>query len=133
MRSVLLDTHILVWWQSDQGGLTKAQTRTLLEVDAGNAAAAISDITLWEAALLVDRGRLQIAGALDVWLDEIQTHPRLSVLPISATVAAESVRLGRDFPKDPADRIIVATARCHGLWLLTADEDIRQWGKVPVI
>ena len=48
-------------------------------------------------------------------------------------VAAESARLGRDFPKDPADRIIAATARCHGLRLMTADENIRRWGKVPVI
>jgi PIN domain nuclease of toxin-antitoxin system len=55
------------------------------------------------------------------------------VLPITAAVAAESARLGRDFPKDPADRIIVATARCHGLRLVTADEHIRRWGKVPVV
>ncbi len=133
MLSVLLDTHILVWWQADQGHLSKAQTRTLMEVEAGHASAAISDITLWEAALLVDRGRLQIDGSLDIWLDEIQSHPRLTVLPITAAVAAESVRLGRDFPKDPADRIIAATARCHGLRLMTADENIRRWGKVPVI
>jgi PIN domain nuclease of toxin-antitoxin system len=133
MLSVLLDTHILVWWQSDQGRLSKAQTRALLEVEAGSVSAAISDVTLWEAAVLVDRGRLQIAGSPDVWLDEVQNHPRLTMLPITAAVAVESVRLGRGFPKDPADRIIVATARCHGLRLLTADENIRRWGKVPVI
>jgi PIN domain nuclease of toxin-antitoxin system len=104
-----------------------------LEVEAGSVAAAISGITLWEAAVLVEKGRLQIAGSLDLWLDEIQRHPLLTVLPITAAVAIESVRLGRDFPKDPADRLIVATARCHGLRLLTADENIRRWGKVPVI
>jgi PIN domain nuclease of toxin-antitoxin system len=133
MLTVLLDTHILVWWQSGQGRLSRAQTRTLLEVEDGSVAAAISGITLWEVASLVDRGRVQIAGSLDVWLDEIQSHPRLIVLPITAAIAAESVRIGRNFPKDPADRIIVATARCHGLRLLTADEDIRRWGGVPLI
>jgi len=133
MTSVLLDTHILVWWQLDQGRLSKAQTRTLMDVEAGNVSAAISDITLWEAAVLAERGRLEIAGSPDVWLDDIENDPRLTLLPITAKVAAESVRLGRDFPKDPADRIIVATARCHGLQLVTADEQIRRWGKVPVI
>ncbi len=133
MLSVLLDTHILVWWQSGQGSLSRMQTRTLLEVETGKVTAAISDITLWEAALLVERGRVQIAGSLEVWLDDIQSQPLLTVLPINASIAAESVRLGRDFPKDPADRILVATARCHGLRLITADENIRRWGKVPVI
>jgi PIN domain nuclease of toxin-antitoxin system len=79
-----------------------------------------------------DQGRLQIDGSLDVRLDEFQSHPRLTVLPVTAAVAAESVRLGRDFPKDPADRIIAATARCHGLRLMTADENIRRWGKLPL-
>jgi PIN domain nuclease of toxin-antitoxin system len=57
----------------------------------------------------------------------------IRVLPMTSRIAVESVRLGPDFPKDPADQIIVATARCHGLSLITADEDIRRWGKLPVI
>jgi PIN domain nuclease of toxin-antitoxin system len=133
MTSVLLDTHILIWWLLDQGHLSRAQTRTLQDVDSGRVSAAISGITLWEAAILAERGRVEIAGSPEVWLDEIENHPLLTVLPISAKVAAESGRLGGDFPKDPADRLIVATARCHGLRLVTADDRIRRWGKVPVV
>jgi PIN domain nuclease of toxin-antitoxin system len=57
----------------------------------------------------------------------------LTILPLTAKIAAESVRLGDDFPNDPADQIIVATARCHNLTLITADERIRKWGKVRVV
>jgi PIN domain nuclease of toxin-antitoxin system len=64
---------------------------------------------------------------LDVWLDSIDSHPFLTILPLTARNAAESVRLGDDFPNDPADQIIVATARCHNLTLITADERIRKW------
>jgi PIN domain nuclease of toxin-antitoxin system len=70
---------------------------------------------------------------LDVWLDSIDSHPLLTILPLTARNAAESVRLGDDFPNDPADQIIVATARCHNLTLITADERIRKWGNVRVV
>ena len=133
MPSLLLDTHILVWWRSDPRKLSKAQARALQEVEAYGPPAAISAITLWELAKLVERGRREIAVPLDIWLEEIESSPSVRVLPLSARIAAESVRLGADFPKDPADQMIVATARCNGLHLLTADERIRRWGRVPVI
>ncbi len=57
----------------------------------------------------------------------------LTSLPLTASIAVESVRLGDDFHRDPADQIIVATARCHGLTLITADERIRKWGKVNLV
>ena len=82
---------------------------------------------------MVEKGRLQVEGPLAAWIEALVQHPSLTVLPITARVAAESVQLGPDFHKDPADQIIVATARCHGLRLVTADERIRRWGKVPLI
>ena len=84
-------------------------------------------------ASLGHRGRLVISIPWEMWLEEISEHPVLEILPLTSRIAAESVRLGRDFPKDPADQIIVATARCHGLRLMTADEQIRRWGKIPLI
>ena len=62
-----------------------------------------------------------------------QSDPLLAVLPITARIAAEGVQLDAGFHKDPADRIIVATARCHALRLATADDRIHRWGKVPLI
>ena len=130
MTGALLDTHILVWWRSSPHRLGKANARRLTELERRGEALGISAITLWELAKMVERGRLEIDQPLDLWLEEIESHPLVSVLPITARIAAESVRLGDDFHKDPADQIIVATARCLGLRLITADERIRRWGKV---
>ncbi|MBI3694571.1 MAG: type II toxin-antitoxin system VapC family toxin [Acidobacteria bacterium] len=133
MPPVLLDTHVLVWWQSKPARLSKVQAQVLQELERRRQPAAISAVTLRELATMVERGRHDPGVPLDLWLEEIENDPMLTVLPLTAKIAAESVQLGADFPKDPADQIIVATARCHGLRLMTADENIRRWGKVSLI
>lgn len=110
--------------------LPKSDEQWLADIEARGEPAGISAITLWELAKMVARGRLEIERPLDVWLEELENHPLICVYPVSARIAAESVRLGQDFHKDPADQIIVATALCHGLRLITADQRIRRWGKV---
>ena len=74
---------------------------------------------------MVERGRLDIDRPLDLWLEEVESHPLISVLHITARIAAESVWLGESFHNDSADQIIVATARCFGFRLITSDERIR--------
>ncbi len=133
MSTILLDTHILVWWRLDSKQLTRSQVRRLQYVEDRQEPVAISAITLWEIAMLSARGRIKIAEPLEVWLAEIEGNPLIEVLPLTARVAAESVNLGADFHNDPADQLIVATARLHGLPLMTADERIHRWGKVPVL
>jgi len=133
MPSILLDTHILVWWRTEADRLTKPQQRTLAHLEKTGQAIAISAITLWELAKLVERGKCTVRLPLEVWLEEIEKHPLINVLPLTARIVAESVQLGQDFHRDPADQIIVATARCHGLRLMTADQRIRRWGKVTFI
>ncbi len=133
MPSVLLDTHILVWWRLNPGRLTKVQAHTLLELESRGEAMALSAISLWELAKTFERGRLEIPAPLELWLEEIETHPLIKILPLTARIVAESIRLGKDFHNDTADQIIVATARCHGLRLVTADERIRRWGKAPLV
>ena len=133
MTSVLLDTHILVWWRVDPTRLSKPQASLLLEMEDRREPVAISAITLREIAWMVASGRLEIAISLDAWMDEIETNPFLMIIPITPGIAVESVRLGAGFPRDPADQIIVATARRHGLRLMTADDKIRRWGKVPLV
>jgi PIN domain nuclease of toxin-antitoxin system len=133
MPSVLLDTHMLVWWRVNPERVSKPQASLLLEMEKRREPAAISAITLREIAWMAAYGRLEIALSLDAWMHEIESNPFLAIIPITPNVAAESVRLGADFPRDPADQIIVATARCHGLRLMTADSEIRRWGKVPLI
>jgi PIN domain nuclease of toxin-antitoxin system len=133
MQDLLIDTHILVWWRTEPRRLSRQQRRVLDDLEAQTGVARISAITLWELAKMVERGRLQIDSPLDLWLAEIEAHPLLSVVPIDARIAAESVNLGADFHRDPADQIIVATARCKALTLVTADERIRRWGKVLIV
>jgi PIN domain nuclease of toxin-antitoxin system len=131
--SYLLDTHILFWWRMDFQRLTKAQARVLDEVEAEGRPVGLSAISLRELAQMIHRGRAIVGMQLDAWLDSIDSHPLIATLPLTTKIAAESVRLGEDFPNDPADQIIVATARCHNLTLITADERIRKWGKVRVV
>ena len=133
MIPYLLDTHILVWWLLDVPRLSKVQARTLDDLQQTNQPAGLSAISLREMAFMIQRGRVSVDASLDAWLESINSHPLLTILPLTAEIAAESVRLGDDFPNDPADQIIVATARCHNLTLITADERIRKWGKVRVV
>ena|SRR5579862_3586172 len=117
----------------DFSRLTKAQAQILDELEGQGQPAGLSAISLRELAQMIHRGRAAVEMQLDAWLDSIDSHPLLSIFPLTAKIAAESVRLGDDFPNDPADQIIVATARCHNLTLITADERIRKWGKVRVV
>ena len=133
MLSVLLDTHILLWWRTDPRRLSRRQVEALRELTERAESAAISAISLREIAHAVQRGRHEVDQPLHTWLQEMETDPQLEVLPLTAQIAVESVRLGDDFPKDPADQVIVATALCHGLRLMTADDRIRRWGKVRLI
>jgi PIN domain nuclease of toxin-antitoxin system len=133
MSAILLDTHVLIRWQLDSKRLNPAQVRRLQDLENRQEPVAISAITLWEIAMLAARRRIEIAEPLEVWLEEIERHALIDVLPLTARIAAESVRLGPDFHNDPADRMIVATARLHGHSLMTADGRIRRWGRVPVL
>ncbi len=126
----LLDTHILIWWRQGSGKLSKPQAQLLAELERRGEPAFISAITLWELAKMVERGRLDIDQPLDLWLEEIENHPLTTVVPITPRIVAESVALGENFQRGFAGQIIVATARCLGLRLLTADERIHRWGKV---
>jgi PIN domain nuclease of toxin-antitoxin system len=129
----LLDTHVLFWWTAEPARLAPAQRRALNDAESSNARLSISAISLWELAMLVTRGRIEVSAPLDIWLAELESDPAIAVIPITARVAFEAVRLGPGFPADPADRIIAATAICHGLTLLTADRRIRDAGEVPVL
>ena len=133
MISYLLDTHILLWWRMDFQRLTGAQAQILDELEMQGQPAGLSAISLRELAQMIHRGRAIVEMQLNAWLDSIDSHPLLTIFPLTAKIAAESVSLGDDFPNDPADQIIVATARCHDLTLITADERIRKWGKVRVV
>jgi PIN domain nuclease of toxin-antitoxin system len=132
---ILLDTHVLIWMSSDPKKLTKraheAIRRAREQTGRGNPGVAVAAITLWELAWLAHSGRLQVAGSVDSYVRE--TVSRVIVRPLTAEIAALAVQMPADFPRDPADRMIVATAAAEGLALLTADDRIRKSGRVTVI
>ncbi|MBI4470828.1 MAG: type II toxin-antitoxin system VapC family toxin [Acidobacteria bacterium] len=131
--TLLLDTHVLLWWLADADELSRAQVQALEQAESRQETISIAAISLWEIAKLAERGRLRLTQSVDVVLSEIEEHRGLHVVPLTARIALESTRLGARVPSDPADQLIVATARVHALRLVTADDRIRRAGAVSVI
>lgn len=119
---ILLDTHVLVWMSLDPSRISEAGIAAIQDARS-RGALYISDITLWEIALLARRGRLQIGGTIDAFIHEISLP--MSVKRITPAIASAAVQFPDDYPKDPADRLIGATSVVEHLPLVTADEKLR--------
>lgn len=130
--AVVLDTHVAVWALTLDPRLAPAHRATIAAEEAAGRRLGISAISLWEIALLGERGRLRLEEPADQLLDALTTHPAVEVIPLTPAICLDSVRLPRSFPADPANRLITATARTKKLTLLTADEPIRASGVVRV-
>jgi PIN domain nuclease of toxin-antitoxin system len=120
----LLDTHILIWARQDPAKLTKRQRDFLHRIQAKEGRLAISAITLWEIGMMAARKAIKTTASIPALLSEVETSPWLQVLPMNAAVAAESMAIRQNIETDPADHIIVATARVFRLPLLTSDRRI---------
>jgi PIN domain nuclease of toxin-antitoxin system len=131
--TLLLDTHVLLWWLDAPGRLSPRQAQAISDAQANGERLAVAAFTLWQIAKLVEHGRLTFDDPIELVLDRIERSPALSILPLDARVALESTRLGDQMPRVPANQLIVATARVHGLRLVTSDERIRRSETVPVI
>jgi PIN domain nuclease of toxin-antitoxin system len=127
---ILLDTHILVWLALDPSHLSRPAVLAIQNARS-NGGLAISDLSLFELAHLIVRGRIQITGSMEPFLHEIET--RFSVKYVSARIAAIAAQLSEAYPRDPIDRLIGATSIAEGIPLVTADERIRNSGEVQTI
>jgi PIN domain nuclease of toxin-antitoxin system len=125
----LLDTHVLLWWLEGGKRLSRQQKRIIDRSDP-DSPLAVSDISLWEIVTLYELGRIKLRMALRDWLEAAVAPPLVQRVAISPALAAEVALLPPTCHRDPADRIIVATARVHGLPLLTSDERIADAGLV---
>ncbi len=121
----LLDTHMWVWWLTGDSALT-ARERAALDAGAAAGSLFLSAISLWEAQLLHAKGRLELPLAFPDWLRRGAAPPVVTVLPLDIPVVAALDNLPDRFHGDPADRLIVATARAHRLPLATRDARIRR-------
>ena len=119
----LLDTHILLWWFEDGTRLSRAQRRILGQDDTTRPLG-VAEASLLEIALLLEAGRIRLTLPLDEWLVRATSAPRVDVRPMTPAIAHELVALDATRAWDPADRILVATARVHGVPLVTSDPRI---------
>ncbi|MCY4405427.1 MAG: type II toxin-antitoxin system VapC family toxin [Rhodospirillaceae bacterium] len=117
---IALDTHVLLWAIEGERRLgPEARAAIAAAGDADDIG--ISAITPWEIALLVERGRLRLAQEVGAWIRSVLALPGIKLLPVDPAIATDSARLPGTFRADPADRLIIATARQCGAPLLTAD------------
>ena len=121
---ILLDTHVLVWMVSDSSQLSRDAARELRKAERSGELA-IASITLWELALLHHRGRLRTSGTIESSIRLILESSHVRVFEVTPEIAALATMFPETYPKDPADRLIGATARALGLTLVTQDERIR--------
>jgi PIN domain nuclease of toxin-antitoxin system len=128
---ILLDTHIVIWLAFEPKPLSPSATQAIKNALALGEPLAISAVTLYELANEAARERIGTLLSLDDLLE--QTASRFLVRPINERIAARSVRLSSDYPRDPMDRIIGATALVEDLQLITADQAIRRSRIVPTI
>ncbi len=123
--TVLLDTHVWVWWLTGSGSLPRRE-RDALDRAAARHELRLSAISLWESQILHARGRLELPLAFADWLRRATDPHMLTLLPLDLAVVLALEELPASFHGDPADRLIVATARTHALPLATHDRAIRR-------
>jgi len=128
---ILLDTHVALWLALEPGQISARAHAAIDAARADGTGLAICDISLAEIATAYAKHRFTLTVPLDSFLDA--TESRFKVFPITARVCARTVTLPASYPRDPADRLIAATALVHGLSLVTADRSIRKSRAVPTI
>ncbi|GIW59229.1 MAG: ribonuclease VapC [Patescibacteria group bacterium] len=125
---ILLDTQALIWWVSDPSLLSTKAAQTI-EQERTESKLLVSSISVWEIYMLVAKDRLKLNCDTDAWITNIEAISCVQFVPISNRIAGRSVMLD-NFHADPADRMIVATAREYGVVIVTKDQKIRDYKNV---
>lgn len=128
-RALLLDTHVWLWLALGDSRLGKS-AREAIESGLRAENVSVAAISLWEVAMLSARGRVQHAEPLASWLEKLIAVSCVNVVPLTPAIAVESVSLPEPFQRDPADRLIVASARTQDAALVTADRRMLDYGKL---
>ena len=126
--SFLLDTHAFIWVINGESTLAKKVLESINRA-AKEKAVFISAISLWEISMLVKKRKVIFDQPTLEWLSNGLQAPGMNLIPLTPNIAVESCQLPGEFHGDPADRIIIATARIEGLTLVTRDQKILEYGK----
>lgn len=129
---ILLDTHALIWQLSNPEKLSPNADQAI-EVAINNNEVYVSSISAWEIAMLVQRGRLELTMDVKDWLAIAESLQYLHFVPVNNRIAVKSVSLPDFKYADPADRIIIATARALNASLITKDDKILSYQHVKTI
>ena len=122
---IVLDTHAAFWLNRAPEKLSRGATRAIRRA-AASTGLGLSSISLWELATLIESGRIRVKGTTTRgFLDAFVQTPSLMVLEITAEIAVLATQFPPAFPRDPADRIIAATARAHDAPLVTKDQKLQ--------
>lgn len=128
----LLDTHTWVWWHLNPGRLSETVCRLIAAPD-NYEELLLSAISPWEFCKLLEKRRLGLQGDPETWLALAMRMPKLRLVPLTPTIAWKSAILPQPFHDDPADQIIVATAREEDATLLSCDRAIAVYPHVATV
>jgi PIN domain nuclease of toxin-antitoxin system len=120
---IVLDTHVFLWWLSKDALLPSA-VRRRIEKHRKSRSIIVSTISFWEVAMLTQKGRLSLKFDLHTWIDKVASLSFIKYISPDRSIFVDSVYLPSPFHPDPADRVIVATARQCGANLVTKDSKI---------
>jgi len=132
MIPLLLDTHLLVWLMEGNRSISPS-LRAELEKAAEETHLLVSAITPWEIAMLAAKGRLRLNRDVGEWIDSALQLPGIKLAPLLPAIAVESNRLPWEVHPDPADRILLATARHLDVVLVTADKRLLEYGAMGFV
>lgn len=126
---ILLDTHVWIWVV--EGMRADLSDHVIQDVEQASAEGRvlISAISVWEVAMLETRGRMSLSRPIDEWVGAALRAPGVSLLPLTPEIAIESTRLPGVAHGDPADRILIASARLRDLRLVTGDLTIIDYSR----
>jgi PIN domain nuclease of toxin-antitoxin system len=119
---LLLDTHALLWL--DSGEAMTRESIASIDDAAGRGEVLVSPVSAWEIGLLVQKGRIHLDLEPLPWFERFLGLPGIRLMPLSVAAAVSSSFLPEAFHGDPADRLLVATARTLPATLITRDAKI---------